>query len=593
MKRLWPTLLGLSAGALVLWIFFAWLFTLFRTERDDGTREAAAHRSALEAYALAEVSATLRAQLRVASEHLEQARRDPLVDDSALFLVAGGIQVVPALSAREEAAALAPSADSPQLRRQALVGQISEAVDRDDRPGIERATRALLAERARYVIPVVDDVPIVLKVVKVLQRAGPSPELMRMLLRDGVSLDGKSVPQGLEGLQRAVLRRKTRLGAEQLTALCDQVAKVSRELRVPAADFEARCQGRSSARPPVWQLPEGESLWRKDAAVWFVRMADGQAEGVAVDLQAMISELTSRLRARRLLSPRDGLVFDVPPGASSTSALTVALLAPEWDESARKREERFVLKSLLLGVSAALTLAIAALAVLAQRRKLRFVELKSDFVATVSHELRTPLASMRVMAETLEHRLEGHAGAKDYPARIVREVDGLSLLVENILSFNRLAKGRWQRREGDVALASIEPMLREEAERYPGAKVALTFSGFEGAVLRADRELLQLLFLNLLRNACKYNARDPVQVAFAFDAGVVRVTDNGVGIPSSELQNVFVEFHRLPGQRGRGGAGSGLGLALARRIMKLHGGSIDVERSTAEGTTFVLKFAAP
>jgi two-component system sensor histidine kinase SenX3 len=585
-KKLWPTLLGLSFGALVLWIFFAWLFTLFRTERDDGAREAAAHRTALEAYAQAEVSAALRSQLLVGSEQLELARRDPLIDDSALFLVAGDVQVVPPLPSPEEQPASSPSADSPQLRRRELVEQISDAIDRNDRPAIEQGTRALLAERARYVIPIVDDVPIVLEVVRVLQRAGPSPELMRMLLRDGVSVDGKSVPLGLEGLQRAVLRRKSRLSATRFEALCEQVAKASRELRVPAADFQARCSSVGSTRPPVWQLLEGESLWRKDLSTptaWFVR---------AVDLDALILELTGRLRARRLLASLDTLVLEVPAGSTALEAVSVSLKAPEWIASARKREERFVLKSLLLGVSAALTLAIAALAVLAQRRKLRFVELKSDFVATVSHELRTPLASMRVMAETLERRLDGHPGAKDYPARIVREVDGLSLLVENILSFNRLDKGRWQRRDGEVPLASLEPMLREEAERYPAAKVELTFTGFEDVVLRADRELVQLLFLNLLRNACKYNANDPVRVAFACDGTTVRVTDNGVGIPPAELSNVFVEFNRLPGQRGRGGAGSGLGLALARRIMTLHHGSIDVERSTAEGTTFVLKFPA-
>ncbi|MBS1152387.1 MAG: sensor histidine kinase PhoR3, partial [Myxococcaceae bacterium] len=317
MKKLWPTLLGLSFGALVLWIFFAWLFTLFRTERDDGVREAAAHRTALEAYALAEVSAALRAQLLAASDQLEQAGRDPLLDDSALFLVAGEVQVVPPVPSREAPAAPATrSDDSPLLRREERIEEISAAVERDDRPGIERATRALLAERARYVIPISDEVPLVLKVVRLLQRAGPSPELMRMLLRDGVSPDGKNIPLGLEGLQRAVLRRKAKLSAAQLTALCAEVAKVSRELRVPAADFEARCQGEQRPRPPVWQLLEGESLWRAEAAsaVWFVRAASGQAEGVAVDLKALISELTARLRARGLLSARDGLVLEVPAG---------------------------------------------------------------------------------------------------------------------------------------------------------------------------------------------------------------------------------------------------------------------------------------
>jgi signal transduction histidine kinase len=444
------------------------------------------------------------------------------------------------------------------------------------------------------VIPISLDVPLVLSVVRALRRAGPSPELLRMLLRDGVAQEGR-VPQGLEGLQRALLRRRGRVSDEQWARLCADVGTVSREVRVPAGDFEARCQTKVTARPPVWQLLPGESLWRTPQPpdqLWFVRSRNGQAEGVAVELSVLVDELTGRLRSRGLLSPRDELVFSVPIGSSALSGLAMTLEAPEWNESARRREERFVVKSVLLGVSAALTLGLAALAVLAQRRKLRFVELKSDFVATVSHELRTPLASMRVMAETLERRLEGHPGAKDYPARIVREVDGLSLLVDNILSFNRLDKGRWQRREGKVALASLPPLLRSEAERYPGAKVELEFEGFDAATIDADVELLQLLLINLLRNACKYNARDPVRVAFACAGATVRVTDNGVGIPQREWENVFVEFNRLPGQHGRGGAGSGLGLALARRIMGLHGGTIAVERSTAEGTTFVLKFPA-
>lgn len=592
MKKLWPTLLGLSVGALVLWVFFAWLFTLFRSEREDGEREAMATRTALEAYAMAEISAAWRSQLRVAAEQLDLARTDPLVDDATLYLVAGGVQVVPPLAFKGDVPRLDPGDDSPQARRLEILEALEAAVEKNDRAGIERATRSLLADRARYVLPVTTDVPLVLKAISLLQRAGPSYDLLRMLLRDGVSTDGKNVPQGLEGLQRAVLRRRPRLETEQLALLCAEVSKASRAARVPAADFEARCQSPRTPRPPAWQLPDGESLWRKDEALWFVRSTGQSAEGVAVNLESTLNELTARLRTRGLLSAQDTLKLDLPDGPSALKNLNVALVAPQWFEAARRREERFVVKSVLLGISAALTLAIAALAVLAQRRKLRFVELKSDFVATVSHELRTPLASMRVMAETLERRLEGHPGAKDYPARLVREVDGLTLLVENILSFNRLDKGRWQRRDGDVPLASLEPALREEAERYPQAKVELTFEGFENTVLRADRELLQLLFTNLLRNACKYNANDPVRVAFRCEGHTVRVTDNGVGIPSLQLANVFVEFHRLPGQRGRGGAGSGLGLALARRIMALHHGTIDVERSSDDGTTFVMKFPA-
>ena len=72
----------------------------------------------------------------------------------------------------------------------------------------------------------------------------------------------------------------------------------------------------------------------------------------------------------------------------------------------------------------------------------------------MSHELRTPLSAIRALAETLERRVGGQPGAGNYPSRIVAEADGLGRLVENILSFNRLDKGRWESRREPVPLES-------------------------------------------------------------------------------------------------------------------------------------------
>jgi signal transduction histidine kinase len=196
---------------------------------------------------------------------------------------------------------------------------------------------------------------------------------------------------------------------------------------------------------------------------------------------------------------------------------------------------------------------------------------------------------MRVMAETLEHRLEGHPLAKDYPARLVDEVDGLHALVENILSFNRLDKGRWQPRLSAFVPAALRPALEEDARSWP-TPVQLSFDGFELPV-QADAELLKLCLLNLLRNACRYNARERVEVAFSFDGRVLRVRDNGVGIPERDRERVFEDFVRLEPNGAPRRAGTGLGLALCRRVMSMHGGSIRVETSSPEGTTFALRFA--
>jgi signal transduction histidine kinase len=105
--------------------------------------------------------------------------------------------------------------------------------------------------------------------------------------------------------------------------------------------------------------------------------------------------------------------------------------------------------------------------------------------------------------------------------------------------------------------------------------------------LEADAELLKLCLLNLLRNACRYNTREPAEVRFSYDGAVLRVADNGIGIPPGDRERVFEDFVRL---KAVPRAGTGLGLSLCRRIMQMHGGSISIERSGPEGTTFALTF---
>jgi two-component system sensor histidine kinase SenX3 len=228
-----------------------------------------------------------------------------------------------------------------------------------------------------------------------------------------------------------------------------------------------------------------------------------------------------------------------------------------------------------------------------QQRKYRFLELKSDFVATVSHELRTPLASIRLLGETLERKLAQAPEVRDYPARIVQAADGLHFLVENILSFNRIDKGRWKLRTSRVRLEELVNPLRDDLASATTVQVDLV-TDVGDAELEADPSLLRLLFANLGRNACAYNRRSPVHISVTAQTipghgCTVLFSDNGVGIPEDEWENVFQDFYRLT-QPGPEVHGSGLGLALCRKIMRLHGGDIQVANSSHKGTTFALTF---
>jgi signal transduction histidine kinase len=118
------------------------------------------------------------------------------------------------------------------------------------------------------------------------------------------------------------------------------------------------------------------------------------------------------------------------------------------------------------------------------------------------------------------------------------------------------------------------------------------FEGARDLTLRADPELMKLLFLNLGTNACKYNDADPVSIRIEADAKkpiVIRMQDNGIGIPENQFEEIFSEFYRAES----GGRGFGLGLAICRRIMELHAGSIRVAASSASGTEFELSFPIP
>ncbi len=535
---------ALAAVAAVLLLFLGGLARVFARERDDALEEIDGRRRALEQYAATALQRRLHDALAAALPRIDAAAKDPLIDAEGTLLISDGVRVLPPSPAQPISGALAEDDEASELP---FVKAVRDAKTDAE---LERAVRGLLAHRARWRTPVEHDAEAVTQVVELLLPRG-NPALLRGLMRDGF--------QGQDGLQRRLLRGRTQLPPETLARLCARVALLSRHAQVPADDFEARCAEEpvSDAQlPDVDALPEGPSQLEG----WYAEREGNLVRGLRVDLGRERAEVRDQMSALGLVEPAD------------------------WEAAVSRARALFRLKAGLLGLVGALGLLAAGLVHVTQRRKQRFVEMKEDFVAAVSHELKTPLASMRVMAETLETRLEGNAQAKDYPQRLVAEVDGLTALVENILSFNRLDKGRLEPQRSHVPLASLVRVLEDDA---PKAK--LTFEGFESAVLEADAELLKLCLLNLLRNACRYNVRDPVEVRFSYDAATatLRVSDNGVGIPDSEHERVFEDFVRL---KAVPRAGTGLGLALCRRVMAMHGGSIAIERSSPDGTTFAVTF---
>ncbi|AKQ63560.1 Phosphate regulon sensor protein PhoR (SphS) [Myxococcus hansupus] len=600
LRRLLPTLIALLLGFVGLAWGLGYLQRIFAAERDDAQSSLDSRREALEQYARASLAQSLRDRLESARAALETAAQDPLAPAAGLYLRERGTQLLPRLAlhdtaddtpAKERYAGLragterADEVEDPWAERLALIREVDRALTRGDRRASTVALMALLQHRSQYVLASTRDVPGFLVVLESLaERGDPVPQLMHSLVRDGLA-DGRS--GRLDGLQRLLLLRRARFTHADFAFLHGRIVALSKKVGVPVADFEARAAELAAEPLPLPESLPGPVLVRSG---WYLEPRGGRhVRGVAVDAGALLQSLTQEMRERGLLESDGQVRLLADAEVLPLEALPLSVDTPEWARAQGALERRYRLKTGMVALCAVLALGIAALAFVAQHRKLRFLELKSDFVATVSHELRTPLASIRLLAETLEWRLAEGTDARDYPSRIVREADGLGFLVENLLSFNRIDKGRWVPRLEPVRLDELVAQLRRDLESWSKVPVELEADVGE-RTLRADGQLLRLLLSNLARNACAYNTRSPVRLRVeALDDGRVRFSDNGVGIPQAQWERAFEEFVRLPGQ-GVNAPGSGLGLALCRRIMRVHGGTLRVATSSPEGTTFELRF---
>ena len=224
------------------------------------------------------------------------------------------------------------------------------------------------------------------------------------------------------------------------------------------------------------------------------------------------------------------------------------------------------------------------------------------FIADASHELRTPVAVVRAEAEiALARATRPEAEYRDALAVVRDAGERLSRVVDDLLLLAK-ADGRPEpvRREPlylDELVADTVRVVRALAERRG---VRLDAGPFPEALFVGDAELLGRLVLNLLDNAIKYSSAGgtvAVRLSREDDAYVLRVADEGPGIPPEARARVFERFYRAEASRTRdAGAsvtgGAGLGLAIARWIAEAHGGTLELVRSSPAGSEFEARLPA-
>jgi signal transduction histidine kinase len=218
--------------------------------------------------------------------------------------------------------------------------------------------------------------------------------------------------------------------------------------------------------------------------------------------------------------------------------------------------------------------------------------MKRRFVSFVSHQLKTPLVAVHQYLEVLARlgdTQEGAAKRREWIGRCLARTDEMRQLIDDWLTLSRIEGGSLGRQRAAVDLHdTLAHLIENHGPAASAAGVTLSLDSHPRLPVHADPTCLAVLFDNLIGNAITYNRHGGlVHVAATATGGevVVVVRDTGIGIPADAVPLLFEEFYRVP-REGSAIPGTGLGLPIARRIALELGGTITVESTEGEGSTF-------
>lgn len=389
------------------------------------------------------------------------------------------------------------------------------------------------------------------------------------------------------------------IGRQRAEAYQEQVIEyISRLEQALAlqADFppalNARLKNPKQATEPVW-VPFGQEPWlvglaaqlsRRPLLVIVVRISDAfdsiiaKASSSEKLLENIRLTTSADLTGEPLGRSFPGLRLTFPPDSLGS-------LSPYWS---LQRSFYLIAVSLVLCV----TLFGAYFLWSDVGRELRMAEMRSQFIASVSHELKTPLTAIRIFAETLRmDRLSDAQAKTEYLDTIVNESHRLTRLLNNVLDFSKIEKGKRTYHKEPACLSDIVHAA-VQATQYP-----LKQQDFHLDVcmednlpdICVDHDAIEQAILNLLSNAMKYSGQSRrIELRVQKKAGyiVIEVSDRGVGIDPAQQKHIFEKFYRVPSKENARIPGTGLGLTLVSHIVEAHNGHIEVRSVLGEGCTF-------
>jgi two-component system phosphate regulon sensor histidine kinase PhoR len=245
-------------------------------------------------------------------------------------------------------------------------------------------------------------------------------------------------------------------------------------------------------------------------------------------------------------------------------------------------------------------ISLGTLVVLHDITQLRQLEnTRRDFVANVSHELKTPITSIKGFVETLlAGALKEPENAENFLRIIANQTDRLNEIIDDLLTLSRIEQETERRQiflHGQKIKAVLQSAIQVCQAKAAEKKIILELNCPEDLRAQINPPLLEQALVNLVDNAVKFSEPGRMVHVEAQRQGpevIIRVRDQGPGIPPEHLPRIFERFYRVDAGRSRKIGGSGLGLAIVKHIALAHGGRVTVASTPGEETVFSLHLPA-
>jgi two-component system phosphate regulon sensor histidine kinase PhoR len=221
-------------------------------------------------------------------------------------------------------------------------------------------------------------------------------------------------------------------------------------------------------------------------------------------------------------------------------------------------------------------------------------QIRTDFVSNVTHELKTPLTSIRGFVETLrEGAVDDHEVAIKFLEIIDIEAERLYILISDILQLSEIET---MQKDTNISWYNLKEIVQEVLSILDNTAVkkgiVIIHEVDDGLEIKANRNRIKQLLLNLIDNAVKYNVENGrvlIRASKAEGILTISVKDTGIGIDAEHIPRIFERFYRVDKGRSRSMGGTGLGLSIVKHLVNLYNGDIRIESEPCKGSEFIVQ----